>query len=221
MKTLRTATCLMALVAWASASHADCPTNFVRFYGLEFHPTTPTYDGPFSGSDLTYNLPAGTIRATVSAPWYSSYQNAVRVSDDYWLEGPASVDPIPFTVSLHVTGSAQSSEMKTPNYCTTSGLQGRLSSDAAEQSAFLSASNCSGTLTTDQTISLPLQKLPGEVFNVGMDAFTTAFGGSATMNGVLTFSVPPQYGIRSCQGFHLLPTPASIRSWGSIKVAYR
>jgi hypothetical protein len=218
MKRRPAALALVALLAWASASQAECPTNYVKWFGHEYYPTTPAYeDLPL----VAYNLPAGTIDVAVYANYYSSDQNVVRVSDDYWLEGPASNDPISFSVSMHITGSANSWAMKTPNYCTGGGIFGYLRSGSDEQSRYLSASGCSGELTLDETVSLSLQKLPGEVFNVGMDGYATAFSTTSTMRGVLTFSVPPPYGIRSCQGFHLLPTPAASRSWGSLKAAYR
>ena len=216
MKILSAATCAFALLAWASASQSACPTSYVKVFGTESFPAGPTFDHVWA----KYDLPAGTIYSFTSAFAYSSNQTIVEANDEYWLEGPASGEPIAFSALVHVTGTAGSHEMKTPNYCSGSGASLTLQSGTESQSAFVGASQCVGH-SVDETITLPLQKLPGEVFPLTLRAVTNGSSDQSTIAGVLTFSVPPQYGIRSCQGFHVLPTPVASRSWGSLKVAYR
>jgi len=216
MKILRAAGCLLALLAWAPASQAACPTSHVKVWGSDSYPTTPSFDHPY----VKYDLPAGTVYSNVTASMYTSDVTLVEASDDFWLEGPASLDPISFNAILHLTGTAGSNELKTPNYCSSSGISGGLKSGAAEEYAFQDASQCVEK-TLDKTISLPLQKLPGEVFPLTLIARAITNSDMAHVDGVLTFSVPANYAVRSCQGYHSLPTPASNRSWGDLKATYR
>ena len=207
---------LLALLAWTSASQSACPTSHIKVFGSDSYPATATYDHPY----VKYDLPAGTLYARVLAFPYTSDQTIVEASDEYWLEGPASNDPISFTANLHLTGTATSHEMKTPNYCSGSGISGGLKSGAAEESAVQGATQCVDK-TLDQIVSLPLSKLPGEVFPLMMSGRGNANSADASIQGVLTFSVPAGYTIRSCHGYAPLPTPAQNQSWGHLKAAYR
>jgi len=207
---------LFALLAWVSASQSTCPTSHVKVWGSETYPTTPTFDHPYA----KYDLLAGTIYSHTLTGWYSSSITVVEANDDYWLEGPASADPISFSAVLHVTGIAMSGEMKRPFACTSSGASGSLQSGAASQSGGGGASGC-GNNAFDKTITLALQKLPGEVFPLTMSATAVANGDESTINGVLTFSLPAGYAIRSCHGYASIPTPALNQSWGQLKAAYR
>jgi len=216
MSIVKASLCLLALLTWVSASQSACPTSHVRVFGSDTYPTTPTFDHPYA----KYDLPAGTIHAHVYAFIYSSEYTLVEANDEYWLEGPASNDPISFSANLHVTGTAGSNELKTPNYCTGSGISGGLQSGAAGEYVADGAAFCHDRVI-DLTATLPLQKNSGEVFPLTVSARANANSDEAIINGVLTFSVPAGYTVRSCHGFLSSPTPALNRSWGNLKAAYR
>jgi hypothetical protein len=189
MKIVTASTCFVALLTWASASQSACPTNYVKLFGTESFPTSPSFDDPHA----KYDLLAGTIYSHTNAGWYSFSQTVVQANDEYWLEGPASGIPISFSATLHLTGTAERFDEDALRLHVVRRL--RLGERCRH-----AVCRCRRVrlLITDQTITLSLQRLPGEVFPLTMKATAGANGDESSLNGVLTFSIPPQYGIRSC-----------------------
>jgi hypothetical protein len=212
-----------ALALTSASAGAACPTNYASTGPYQFYPTeavwryfaNPTIDGP------SYDLIQGTMHSTWGACSEQTLSFYMTVHDDYWLEGPASATAIPFIVRMHVTGIAQGGTRPLPPYgCAYAEMSADLSSGALHDG--VSANSFCTSVAVDRLLSVSVEHLPGEVFQVTMMLNTGGSCSFATADGVLTFEgVPPGYSIRSCQGYAAFPTPTRPTTWGNVKAAYR
>jgi hypothetical protein len=200
---------LVSALALSSApAGGACPTNYASTGPYQFYPTeavwryfdNPTIDSP------SYDLILGTMHSRWGACSEQTLSFYMTVHDDYWL---------------HVTGVAQGGNRPLPPYgCAYAEISADLSSGALHDG--LSANSSCTSVDVDRLLSIPLEHLPGEVFQVTMKLNTGGSCSFATADGVLRFEdVPAGYSIRSCQGYDAFPTPARPTSWGNVKAAYR
>lgn len=211
-----------ALALSSVPSHGACPSNYASFRGFQFFPTEPvwSYSANPSGGP-SYDLVQGMMHSNWGGCSEQTESFYMTVHDDYWLEGPASATAISFNVRFHVTGVAQGGTRPLPPYgCAYAEMSADLSSGALHDG--VSANSFCTSVAVDRLLSIPLEHLPGEVFQVTMKLNTGGSCSFATADGALTFEdVPAGYSVRSCQGYAACPTPARPTTWGNVKAAYR
>jgi len=222
---------VLGLVVLPVRATAACPTN-IAFRGDPTDPhaissSAPIWSDRVQCGQFSLNLVAGTIQLIGGGGGGEySCSSGLHASDDYQLEGPASADPIPFQVRVHLTGDLTAGLQSYPIIgitCNWSRIWFTLSSGAASTvfSDETSYPPCVGK-TISGDLALPLAKLPGEPFTVRYEPMSGTGGGVATINGVVSFTeLPAGYSIVSCQGYGSQPVPALPTSWGRLKKAYR
>jgi hypothetical protein len=212
------------------AALAVCPMNNATGYGpggsYDYQSSGPTWIQGVYGGNVSYDLVVGTFSASGGGGGgEQSGGVGLSFSDVYQIVGPASVNPIPFQVVVHLTGNLSASSYFYPyigNVCNSVTAHLDVTSGAASASYQQgSYSQACTAVDVDHDVSLALSKLPAEPFTVQhfIQVYGSAGGG---VNGTFTFvGLPPGYSVTSCQGYSSPPTPAEATSWGSLKASYR
>jgi hypothetical protein len=191
---------------------SSAPSDTVARAVASTDPQNPTCTASAAAS---YNLVLGTVSAYASAARCAG-QAAASTHDVFTLIGPPSNGPFTFAArgSFNLQG-----------YCSIGGYPGSASVSIGGVRA---AVGCDGPWQGPLYIDYGITCSPGDTFDLEMGA--TAYSstplpfqsiGSATMT--LSFpDLPAGYAVVSCQGFTTgQPVPASVTSWGHLKLVYR
>jgi hypothetical protein len=209
---LALAASLIAPVSWA-----DCPVSVLWACGSDAG-VPATLPGATIESDVEpwsvgqpcaqgcYDIVHGSLEARGAGNGFGpGCGTGAWMTDDYWVEGPSSGQPLSFEVLL-------SAEVAITG---TYGVSGGL---------LPSGSGFFTTSSGPQTVVAALTKSVGEVFSLQANLETSGSGteaGSAHAIGTLRFrGLPAGYAVVSCQGY-ALATPAIPGSWGGLKGRYR
>jgi len=143
----------------------------------------------------------------------------VDTEDEYWIVGLPPGTPVDFNAEFTVSGS----------WNVFPGVpQGEFSSEAfvavppdtSRYSIPIPGGCCHGGIS--RSLSLPLHRLGGEHFHLGLHLGSRNYRGRVDESGQLQFTgLPPGAAVVSCQGFGGPSTPARHTSWGRLKTSYR
>ena len=220
----------LAILVLPRLAFADCPTSSASGYGpggsYGYQHSGPVWNEGIYGGSVAHDLIVGTFGASGGGGG-GEHSGGVNLSfsDVYKIVGPATASPIPFELVVHLSGDLSASQWTYPYIGTvcnsvTAALQVTSGPSSASHSQGSYSQACT-PVVVDHDLSLALQKLPDETFDV---AFLVQVYGSAggSLDGTFAFvGLPPGYSVTSCQGYSSPPTPASHASWGSIKASYR
>jgi len=168
-----------------------------------------------------YDIPAGLTRASQDVVCGMGYTVSAQSQDQYWIVGPESPDPIPFTAQLALTGGGN---------C---GATGAVSFTVQAQTSSASLSvvpapgpSCAATPPLPPSLVVPVSALVGSPFSVQVGVSVqvrNAAGGRSFLTAQLTFTgLPAGYTVVSCNGFGRSgSTPVPAMSWGKLKYMYR
>jgi len=209
-----------------SLAFADCPTNYANSGPYDYQNSSPVWFQGIVCGGVGVNLPAGIVGLSGGGgSAHNSCGVSLSVSDIYQIVGPASATPFAFTLRVHLSGNMDASPQFDPllgNTCYTCTVTSDLNSGGVTDH-FQDSSDYFGciskTIASDRVLAL--EKFPGEPFTIRFSESVSG-PGRGDIHQTFTFEgLPDGYSITSCQGYGNNPTPASNRSWGSIKASYR
>jgi hypothetical protein len=203
---------VLTLTILPAAAHAGepavCDTSLIKIMSGGYVPyAAPAVDLQQDGGESSYDTGTGTVFTKTC--WPGMYSTIVDMRESYQLVGPASVDALPITASLHITGSSvgQCSPHSTcePGY----GSMG-----LSAGGAFLGGTNVVhgwqvGQII-DQTASFQVNVVPGTWLDLRIYLQTGVMGppGSSTItNAQANFVLPDGYVLQSCHGATFTPPP--------------
>jgi len=207
-----------------------CPLNTLDSAGQHAESSAPTWSTLFQGSQISYDLVAGTM--DMVNPANGTPGNAVTldyvVSDTYQLVGPPSATPITFVVYLDFTGGLRTNQVTLPGggtFCEMVVFNAKLLAGTREEELTINRElyPCEN-FALGHAIGFYASVLPGADFPVRAHLKISETGASSTIHAKIYFqSLPHDYKFVSCQGYDPphLPVPAVAESWGKLKHSYR
>ncbi len=223
---------LAAMSALSGSAFAGCPEGSIQF--IPAPATTSTLarrdtsgTGPLGGAgQARYDLVAGTQYAFASVAPDENLGMAITTTDEYELVGVPGPAPISFHARLRLPGYLltycdplfATSHVSVWSYLEEEGtgqrdatrLDGRIVCPDGTKDPF------------DHTLDLSVAHAVGVPFPLDLQTAAGAVFGEASIQGVLSFVLPPGYSIQSCQGYAGSGSvPTTSTTWGAIKARYR
>ena len=226
----------LALVSWlavlapgfttAALADASCPASSYTLHTAgPFTTTAPTLDAtssPFPGSEfhVAYDLTLGTVSMSQCCSLAGA---SVDAFDAYDVTGVAAGTPVTFTANFAVDGRVWT------DGCGDTGCGGYVSIHAGSGPASSDTTYVihlfNGSQSFHDVRRLPITMVAGTPVVIDFKlrgAYTPGGAHGSSGDGVISFSdLPAGTGIRSCQGYSTVPTPARQTSWGALKTIYR
>lgn len=167
---------------------------------------------PYPGtltSHVEYDLTLGTVLVSAGSCTYSGNGHAtVYAKDRYRLVGPAGGGSVAFEAIVSAYGSASGFGSVGVGLTETGG--GTTSVNEGDAGGF------------NQYLVLPLSHPVGEEFELEVSAYASAELTALAQATLFFSSLPPGYGVASCQGFTGGGAVAArTASWGALKLRYR
>ena len=215
---------LVAHVLPGSGARADCLASSVYCGGTTYEPTSATFqtrcDNPVMASaSVEFNVPARTMRLGYD----ESMTVRLTLRDEFVLAGPAPGIPVTLHLRIRYHGTAG-------GYGTGPSAGGIISAravtplpgDVESQKTYGAPYALSGTMSYSDSLDFFLARTAGTPVGIELHA-DAAYG--YYLDNQLRFEfldLPPGSTVTSCKGYlQEEPTPASSRSWGSLKATYR
>jgi hypothetical protein len=147
------------------------------------------FDTAFAGAGGNYDLRSGAIYA-----YGSGADTEFAVSDVFVVSGVPDGTPLMFTGSLHLTGSAGVDCNADQFAGCSAAFQVIGSSSRFFSRGVGSGPDCAGSVSFDETLDIPIERLAGEAFTIYIRAAAgqDPHGGGAGMRTQLSFSGQPQ-----------------------------
>lgn len=184
---------------------APCDTSYISVPGSPsvIH-TEASIDVQQDGGRIAYDRETGELFS--KTVWPGMYAASLDARNSYLIVGPASVDPIQVTASIHLLGysigECPPHSTCEPGYAS----MGLLSPTGS----FLAGTNVihgwQYNQDINQTASCQANFVPGTSFDLKLNLQTGANNVTIT-NGQVTFLLPEGYSLETCDGVPFTPPP--------------